>query len=461
MKIALPEKVNTIIQTLNNAGYEAYAVGGCIRDSILGRKPDDWDITTSAQPFEVKQLFRRTIDTGIQHGTVTVMIEKEGFEVTTYRIDGEYEDNRHPKNVTFTKSLYEDLRRRDFTINALAYNELSGLVDEFCGMRDMEDKVIRAVGNPEERFTEDALRIMRSVRFAAQLGFTIERETRAAAGRLAGNLRHISVERIQTELVKLIVSEHPEFLRAAYDMGITREVLPEFDLCMKTEQNHPHHCYCVGEHTLKALQHVRAKDYEDKKQLKFIRLALLFHDIGKPQVKTTDESGIDHFHGHPAVSENIAEQVLCRLHFDNETIKTVKTLVRHHDYKLQATSAGVRRAANKIGEAMFPLLFPVMEADICAQSVYLREEKLTYLSEIESIYRKVLREKDCLSIRTLAITGRDLMDAGIHAGPQIGAALNQALLLVLEEPSRNTKEFLLDYLRLNSETFSMPDVKQE
>lgn len=461
MRICLPEKVNRIIQALNGAGFEAYAVGGCIRDSILGRTPDDWDITTSAEPFEVKQLFRRTIDTGIQHGTVTVMMEKEGFEVTTYRIDGKYEDNRHPKDVTFTKSLYEDLRRRDFTINAMAYNDQSGLVDEFHGMQDIEDKVIRAVGNPEERFTEDALRIMRSVRFAAQLGFSIERNTREAARNLAGNLRHISAERIQAEFVKLMMSGHPDFLETAYDMGITKEVLPEFDLCMKTGQNHPHHCYSVGEHTLKALRYVKAEEYKDKKQLKFIRLALLFHDIGKPQAKTTDGNGVDHFHGHPAISEEIAEKALRRLHFDNETVKAVKVLVKYHDYRPPATPAGVRRAVYQTGEEFFPLLFPLKEADIYAQSVYRREEKMAYLSQIKELYLQITEEKNCLSVKDLAITGRDLTEAGMSVGPQIGAALEQALALVLEEPSCNTKKCLMDYLFRNSGPSGISGSKQE
>lgn len=461
MKICLPEKVNRIIQTLTEAGFEAYAVGGCIRDSMLGRAPDDWDITTSAEPAEIKQLFRRTIDTGLQHGTVTVMVEKEGFEVTTYRIDGEYEDKRHPKDVTFTRSLYEDLKRRDFTINAMAYNEQSGLVDRFNGMKDIEDKVIRAVGVPRERFTEDALRIMRSVRFAAQLGFTIEQGTKEAAADLAGNLRHISVERIQTELIKLMTSEHPGFLRTAYELGITKEILPEFDLCMETGQNHPHHCYSVGEHILKALEHVKAEEYKDTGKLKLIRLALLFHDIGKPYTKETDERGVDHFHGHAFKSEQIAGNVLRSMHFDNETIKTVKILVKYHDYKPPADPAGVRRAVRRTGEEIFPLLLSVMEADIYAQSTYLREEKLAYLSEIRNIYNRILEENDCLSIRDLAVSGRDLIEAGMSAGPQVGAALEEALNLVLENPAYNTKKYLLNYLQKDFNTFGTPGAKQE
>ena len=230
--IELPEKVKYIINTIAKAGYEAYAVGGCIRDSILGRTPDDWDITTSASPGQIKALFRRTVDTGIRHGTVTVMREGEGFEVTTYRIDGEYEDGRHPREVTFTSSLLEDLRRRDFTINAMAYNEEAGLVDAFGGVKDINAGIIRCVGSPAERFSEDALRIMRAVRFSAQLGYRIEEETAAAIRRLAPSLKNISAERIQTELVKLLVSDHPDYLGTAYETGITGAELPELDICM-------------------------------------------------------------------------------------------------------------------------------------------------------------------------------------------------------------------------------------
>ena len=246
MRLTIPPKVSEILDILHSHGYEAYAVGGCVRDSILARTPDDWDITTSANPEEVKGLFRRTVDTGLQHGTVTVLLGEESFEVTTYRLDGEYEDSRHPREVTFTSSLQEDLKRRDFTINAMAYNRQEGLVDFFGGMADLQRKVIRAVGDPKERFSEDALRIMRAVRFSAQLGFSIERKTYEALRELAPSLVHISAERIQTELVKLLLSEHPEYLEAAWQTGITRVILPEFDAMMETPQNSPHHCYDVG-----------------------------------------------------------------------------------------------------------------------------------------------------------------------------------------------------------------------
>ena len=434
--IQLPEKVKYIINTIIKAGYEAYAVGGCIRDSILGRTPDDWDITTSATPYQVKELFRRTIDTGIQHGTVTVMLDKEGFEVTTYRIDGEYEDLRHPKEVTFTSNLIEDLKRRDFTINAMAYNDETGLVDVFDGMKDIDRRVIRCVGNPGERFTEDALRMMRAVRFSAQLGYQIEEETEAAIRELSPNLVHISAERVQTELVKLVVSPHPENLRLAYEAGITKVILPEFDACMETKQNNPHHCYNVGEHILRSMQEIR--------QDKILRLAMLLHDIGKPGTVTVDDEGIYHFHGHPAVSEEIARKILKRLKFDNHTIYMVTNLVKFHDYDVLPEEKYVRRAIMKTGEDVFPLLFAVKEADIRAQSTYLRAEKEEKLKAVYQVYEKVIADKQCVSLKNLAITGRDLIEeAGMQPGPKIGEVLNKLLDIVIEDPAQNNREILL------------------
>lgn len=433
--IQLPEKVKRIIQTITDAGYEAYAVGGCIRDSILGREPDDWDITTSAMPYQVKELFPRTIDTGILHGTVTVMLDKEGFEVTTYRIDGEYEDSRHPREVTFTPSLIEDLKRRDFTINAMAYNDEAGLVDIFDGMRDIEKGLIRCVGNPMERFTEDALRMMRAVRFSAQLGYEIEEQTCKAIRQLAPNLCHISAERIQVELVKLLISPHPENLRIAWETGITAVILPEFNDCMKTQQHNPHHCYSVGEHTLKAMEAIRAD--------KVLRLTMLFHDIGKPEKLITDEKGTDHFYGHPALSEEMSRNILRRLKFDNHTIHLVSRLVRYHDYKVEPIQRNVRRAIMKVGEDIFPYLFEVKQADIDAQSDHLRQEKLKNLEDVRRIYEQIIEEQQCVSLKTLAVTGKDLIEAGMKPGKELGEVLQRLLDFVVEDPSRNKKELLL------------------
>ena len=438
MKIQLPKEVADIIHRLEDAGYEAYAVGGCVRDCVLGRVPDDWDITTSAHPLQIKALFQRTIDTGIAHGTVTVMMGKQGFEVTTYRIDGEYEDSRHPKEVTFTASLKEDLRRRDFTINAMAYNERSGLVDEFGGLSDLEQKIIRCVGNPIERFTEDALRMMRAVRFSAQLGFTIEDETRKAIGELVQNLHHVSAERIQVELVKLVTSPHPDYLRTGYETGITGVILPEFDCAMKMEQNHPHHKYSVGEHILHSMNAI-APD-------KVLRLTMLFHDLGKIQTKTTDEEGRDHFHNHACVSAEMADSILRRLKFDNDTKNKVIKLVTYHDYKIEENERALRRAANKIGVELIQSLFLVKRADVAAQSGYMEKEKLDSLEKLENLYQLIREREDCLTIKDLAIGGKDLLEAGMKPGKEMGATLERLLELVLEEPSRNTKEYLLSQI---------------
>ena len=436
--IQLPEKVGRIIGTLQEHGYEAYAVGGCIRDSILGREPEDWDITTSAMPEETKALFDKTFDTGIQHGTITVLLEKEGFEVTTYRIDGKYEDSRHPKEVTFTRNLREDLLRRDFTINAMAYNETDGLVDIFGGLEDLEAGMIRCVGDAKERFKEDALRILRGVRFAAQLGFDIEEDTRQGMKELAWTLQNISAERIQVELVKMITSKRPEMVREAYELGMTRIVLPEFDQLMTTGQETPHHMYSVGEHTLHAMKNIRAD--------KILRLAMLLHDMGKPALKTVDEAGVAHFKKHALESERIAGTVLRRLKFDNDTIRKVTRLVRYHDLRMPATAKSVRRAMNQIGEELFPYYMEVRRADVLAQSMYQREEKIENLDQIEELYRQIVEDGDCVSLKDLAVTGRDLIASGMKPGKEIGEKLEELLKLVIEDPKLNTKEELLKRL---------------
>lgn len=436
--IRLPEKVNRIIHTLQDAGYEAYAVGGCVRDFILGRTPKDWDITTSAMPEETKGLFEKTFDTGIEHGTVTVLLDREGFEVTTYRIDGEYEDSRHPKKVTFTRSLREDLLRRDFTINAMAYNEKEGLVDIFGGLKDLEAGKIRCVGDAKARFSEDALRILRGIRFAAQLGFSIDEETKAGMRELADTLKNISAERIQTELVKMLESKRPGLLREAYELGITKQFLPEFDLLMETEQETPHHMYTVGEHTIHAIENVRAD--------KILRLTMLLHDMGKPAFKTVDENGRAHFKKHAFESEIIAKKVLRRLKFDNDTFHKVTQLVYYHDYRMPAEAKNVRRAMNKIGSGLFPYYLEVRRADVLAQSLYRREEKLRELDEIEKLYREIVKRGQCVSLKELAVSGRDLIEAGMEPGKAIGEKLAWLLELVIEEPKLNTKEKLLQYI---------------
>lgn len=439
MKITIPKAAETIIETIENAGYEAYVVGGCVRDSILGRTPNDWDITTSAQPQEVKALFPRTFDTGIQHGTVSVLVDKEIYEVTTYRIDGKYEDARHPKDVTFTAELKEDLLRRDFTINAMAYNPKSGLVDLYGGMDDIKHRVIRCVGNAHDRFSEDALRIMRAIRFAAQLNYDIEEETAKAITALVPNLSRISVERIQTELVKTLTSDHPEYIRMAYEFGITKLFIPEFDRAMICGQNNPNHCYTVGGHTLEVLKNT-PRDKE-------LRLAALFHDLGKVETKKTDSKGIDHFAGHPVESAKIAHRVFRRLKFDNNTEIRVCRLVETHDWTIGAVPSHMRRYINRIGEDLFPDVFIFNRADILAQSDYHREEKIGHLESLKAEYERIVADRECVSLKTLAVTGNDLLAAGINEGPEIGRILSDMLNEVIEDPSRNTREYLLSTIK--------------
>lgn len=439
MKIQLPEKVNTIIQTLQEHGYEAYAVGGCVRDSLLGREPGDWDITTSASPDETKKLFARTVDTGIEHGTVTVLLGKEGFEVTTYRIDGKYEDSRHPTEVIFTRNLREDLLRRDFTINAMAYNDTEGIVDIFGGMDDLKRKIIRCVGNARERFGEDALRIMRGVRFAAQLGFSLEKETKEAMTELAPTLEKISAERIQTELVKLLVSDSPELIREAYHLGVTAVILPEFDEMMRTGQETKYHRYDVGEHTVQAVCNVPPD--------KVLRLTMLLHDVAKPEMKTVDADGTAHFKGHDIRGEQKAKEILRRLKFDNDTIHKVTKLVRWHDYRMPAEKKNVRKAMSKISAELFPMYLLVKRADILAHSMYRREEELENLSGLQKCYEEIVADHECVSLKQLAVTGTDLIAIGMKPGKQIGEVLNELLRIVLEYPEFNNKEHLLRFVQ--------------
>lgn len=440
VEIQIPEKVNKIIHTLQEHGYEAYAVGGCVRDSFLGREPMDWDITTSAMPEETKALFPHTFDTGIEHGTITVLLDHEGFEVTTYRVDGKYEDSRHPKEVIFVRNLKEDLLRRDFTINAMAYNEKEGLVDIFGGMDDLKAGIIRCVGNAQARFSEDALRILRGIRFAAQLGFELEDETREGMRLLAPTLRKISAERIQVELVKTLTSSRPDLLREAWKLGITKEFLPEFDLAMETTQETVHHMYTVGEHILHTLLEVRPD--------RILRLTMLLHDIGKPYRKTMDADGVAHFKGHPEKSSELANEILHRLKFDNDTIRKVTKLVRYHDHRMPVTPAHVRRAVHEIGEDLFPLYLEVRRADVSAQSMYQREEKIADIDGVEKLYHEIMESNECVSLKMLAVTGKDLIAAGMKPGKEIGQMLEHFLDLVLEHPELNQKEELLKRIEL-------------
>ena len=400
MRIELPNEVDNIIKTLNEAGYEAYAVGGCVRDSALGVTPKDWDITTSAKPEQVKLLFPRTIDTGIQHGTVTVMEGKTGFEVTTYRVDGEYEDGRHPKEVVFTGNLKEDLRRRDFTINAMAYHDEEGLVDIFGGMDDLEKGHIRCVGVALERFTEDALRILRAVRFSAQLGFDIEEETKEAMKELAPRLQMVSVERIYAEISKLLCSPHPEHLEYAYETGVLKQVFPE--LSMKLEDE------VLRKETWKKLM----KSPRDL----WVRLTILFLnllDVPKDERK------------------DAVVKILRRLKTDLYTIKLVSRLADIGTDELAHVEMKVRTFLSEHGEEVMEKWLMVKEAQTGADMKALREMK-----------NAILKRGDCICIKQLKIDGKDLLNLGVKQGKEVGETLQKLLNEVLINPKLNEKEQL-------------------
>ena len=449
MNIQVPEKVNKIIETLLAHGHEAYAVGGCVRDSLLGREADDWDITTSASPYEVKELFRRTIDTGIQHGTVTVMFDKEGFEVTTYRIDGEYEDGRHPKEVLFTKNLAEDLKRRDFTINAMAYNEQAGMVDIFGGVKDLENKIIRCVGVAGERFDEDALRIMRAFRFSAQLGFAIEENTKAAAAEQAENLKKISAERIRVELTKLLLSHHTDRLLWMQQNGITKIVLPEFDAMLATEQKNSNHLYNVGEHTLKVLEQIGTEGKWTKKELQVLRFAALLHDVAKPETQVTDGQGEHHFPKHGEAGAKKAKEIMRRLKFDNETTDLVVRLVAAHEQYISITDshernmAAMRRMMHCLGPDLMKYLWELQRADILSQNPASLEHKMLILNKTKRLHQEVEERNDCVLLKQLAVNGKDLIELGAAPGKQLGEILEQLLQEVLDTPELNQREVLL------------------
>ena len=436
MKIRIPDNVRTIIAAFEGAGHEACAVGGCVRDSILGREPQDWDIATSALPGETKALFRRTVDTGIKHGTVTVLMGNEAYEVTTYRVDGAYEDGRHPKSVTFTPSLREDLARRDFTINAMAYSDTLGLVDLFGGLEDLRAGVIRCVGVPEERFGEDALRILRALRFSAQLGFSVDPKTEAAAARLAPTLAKISAERIREEMTKLLVSDDPAALRRLYETGITKVILPEFDALMETEQDNRYHLYNVGEHTIRVVEHVSPDPV--------LRWAALLHDIGKPDSRQIDEAkGRIHFMGHGEAGARKAEEILRRLKFDNASIETITKLIRWHVLFFNRGEYDVRLCLNDIGPERFPLLIELKRADAWGKKPEDLERGLARCDHVMAMYEEILARGDCFRTADLAVKGKDLIAAGIAPGPAMGEILAKMLDDVMREPAHNEKGFLL------------------
>lgn len=432
MKIRLPEEVKFIIGSLTARGYEAYAVGGSVRDSLLSRTPGDWDVTTSALPSEVKSVFRHTIDTGIAHGTVTVRLHGQSFEVTTYRIDGDYADSRHPDSVTFTRALKEDLLRRDFTINAMAYNDEDGLIDLFGGQADLRDGLIRAVGDPAARFTEDALRIMRCVRFSAQLGFSIETETYRAAKALADTVRKVSRERVREELLKILMSAHPEAVATLQEIGVLQDIFPAFS--DMSARRLPPDDRTAAEHTAALMKSLP----EDR----ILRLAALFHDAGKPAENEFRPENGSMITEHAKAGERAAFSAMTALKFDNETRDRVCRILRFHEadgLRRVPDRRSVRHCMAEFGPRDFDRLLDFMTA-IAEEAG--DAEAGRALSAAAEHYRAILDAGECTGIPGLALTGNDLIRLGMTPGKAMGETLKQLLSAVLDDPSLNTPERL-------------------
>lgn len=435
MQIEMNDSVRKIIKVLNLKGYDAYIVGGAVRDSIMGRTPHDFDIATNALPPEIKNTFPRTIDTGIKHGTVTVMDSNGAYEVTTFRTDGEYNDSRHPEKVEFIRDVTGDMLRRDFTINALAYNEQTGIVDCVGGIADIENKIIRCVGEPEKRFKEDALRMLRAVRFAIVLGFTIEEKTALAIKKYSILIKKISAERIREEIEKILRSENPGGIIMLHELGLLKHIIPELDICFSVPQKNKYHLYNVGEHII----HAVAATPEDI----IIRWAALLHDIGKPLCKSTDSNGIIHFYGHHHESVRLADDILHRLRLDNDSRKNILLLIENHDIRIDANPVSVKRVMARLGEELFSKLLILQESDNRAKNPKFLPDKLAKLNDVRVIYRKVLSERQPYLSGDLVINGRDLIKIGFRAGREIGDTLHSLLDEVLINPSLNNREYLM------------------
>jgi len=435
-RIVFPDNVGYIIEKLNLCGFEAFTVGGCVRDSILGRVPNDWDITTNALPVDIKRIFEKTYDTGIKHGTVSVAIGNKCIEVTTYRIDGEYSDFRRPDSVQFTSSLKEDLARRDFTINAMAYHPKEGLVDYFEGLKDLEYSLIKAVGDANQRFREDALRMLRAIRFSAQLGFNIEKVTFDAIIENSNLIKNISNERIRDELNKILISPNPMYFDYLYQTKLLEHIIPEFMICYHTKQNNPYHVYNVAEHIMHTVEYV--------KNSSILRWTMLLHDIGKPLKKTTDIKGIDHFYGHQQTSAELANSILNRLRFDKEAIKKVTKLIINHDLNIYDSERSIRKVISKVGEDSFIELLEVQKADAMGQNRIYLDKRILKLDNIKKIYNEIKNSNQCLNKRDMAINGDDLILIGMKPGKDLKNMLDYLFECVLESPELNDKQKLID-----------------
>ena len=432
-----PKSIQTVINTLEAHGFSAYAVGGCVRDTLLHTTPHDWDICSNAPAETVMQLFEQVIPTGIKHGTVTVMMDAEAVEVTTFRTESGYQDHRHPAKVEFVQTLEEDLKRRDFTINAMCFAANGSVIDLYGGQEDLKNHLIRCVGDPDHRFKEDALRMLRAMRFASTLGFSIEKKTGDAIHRNKELLQFVSKERIQMELSKMLVGKNIEEVLLCFTPIIT-EIIPELWNCLGFPQHSVWHNYDVWTHMVKTVS--------GSEPILEVRLAALLHDIAKPQCFQMDEDGHGHFHGHGPQGAVIADDILRRLRFDNQTREHVVWLIKTHDTRLAADKKTVAKWVSKYGEEAFLHFLMLRYADIMAQSDHEREPRIAKIKKLYEIYLEVVEEHQALTLKDMDINGHDLLKLG-YKGPELGKKLQELLDLVLEEKLKNQHETLLEYCK--------------
>lgn len=435
MDFKISKGAEYIINTLEQNGFSAYVAGGAVRDILMGKTPHDYDIASSARPEQIKKIFKRTIDTGIKHGTVTVVENNVGYEVTTYRTEGNYTDMRHPDEVAFVTSVEEDVKRRDFTINAMAYNPTDGIFDVVGGREDLEKRIIRCVGTPEVRFAEDPLRMLRAIRFAAQLDFKIEESCAAACKKLAPLIKKVSAERIRDELNKTLMSENPYYISLLQDFGLLKYIIPELAVCKGVKQKNKYHIYDVYEHILCTVKST-PDDF-------VLRWAALLHDIGKPCCASCDLNGIIHFYGHHRESVRMANDILHRMKIDNDTAREILVLIENHDVRIENSPPGVKRMMAKTGDVLFEKLLKLQEADNMAKNPKFFREKKKRLDETYSIYKYVLAEHQPYTLSDLTVNGRDLIKIGYKPGKYLGDCLKELLDEVIINPELNRREYLL------------------
>lgn len=435
----MDKNAKAVLERLNNSGYQAYLVGGCVRDSIMGREPHDWDICTDALPSQTKSVFSRhnISDMGLKFGTVVVTFDKKPYEITTYRIDQDYSDGRHPDDVQFSDSLVEDLSRRDFTINAIAQDSRGHIVDPFNGKKDIENKTIRCVGDPDKRFREDGLRILRALRFASRYSFEIEEKTSESIHKNAHLLKNISAERIQSELVQILSGEGAKDILMEY-RDVIAVPIPELEKTFDYDQKNPHHCYDLWEHTVTSVSNIRNDPV--------LRMTMLLHDIGKPDACIEEKNGTRHFPGHAKISAEKAEPILKRLKFSNEFSKECVTLVEQHDTRFTGKEKQLKRFLRDFGEKNLKSVFEIRHADISAQSDLNRSSKLAEIDNAEKQLAQIKEKEHCFSLKQLEVNGNDLINAGFEPGPEIGKSLNYLLNNVIDGKVENNKDVLMDFL---------------